>query len=319
MMKIDISKPIYTNEEAARKHLEKLRWPENISCPFCTKHEKVKPTTMKNKPSAKNPNPKPLKGYYHCGACRVRFTVRTGTIYERSHIPLHKWVLATQLLCSSKKGMSAHQLHRMLGMTYKTAWFMAHRIREAMMNTSPSPIGGKGESVQADETYFGRKDVIKKYTKYGRPTHSGKMSVVALVSNGKSKAFHVESANLQAITEILKNNVRPETELHTDESYLYKRIGKEFAAHKTVRHASGEYKRNGAHTNNVENYFSIFKRGMTGVYQRCSERHLQRYLNEFDFRYSNRDINDFERSDKALRQAEGKRLTYKATKSKSAA
>lgn len=314
-MIVDITNPIYTNENAARKHLEELRWPNNeVVCPKCGCMSKIKPTTMKNKPTKKNPDPKPVEGYYHCGDCRKRFTVRTGTIYERSHIPLHKWVLATQLLCSSKKGMSTHQLHRMLGITYKTAWFMSHRIREAMSNTDPELMGGEGESIQADETYFGTKDVITKRTIRGKPSHSSKMSVVSLTSKGKARTFHVENATVKTVTEILDRHASKQSELHTDESRLYTSVGRAFSDHKTVKHTAGEFVRDGAHINTCENYFSIFKRGMRGVYQKCSEKHLQRYLHEFDFRYNTREVDDFERARIAHQGAEGKRLTYKATK-----
>lgn len=316
---MNITDPIYHNETEARKHLENLRWSEDnksIFCAHCGATDKIKPTKMTSKPSKKNPEPKPVEGYYHCGDCRKRFTVRTNTIYERSHIPLHKWVLATQLLCASKKGMSSHQLHRMVGVTYKTAWFMSHRIREAMGITYDEMMGGEGENVQADETYFGQKDVIVKRTKYGRPSHSSKMSVVSLVNKGKARTFHVDTANIETIRELLDKNVSKASELHTDESRLYTQVGQEFAEHKTVKHSAGEFVRDGAHVNNAENYFSVFKRGMRGVYQKCSERHLQRYLNEFDFRYNTRELDDFTRSVQAHKQAEGKRLTYKKVKEK---
>lgn len=315
----DLTNPIYNNENKARLHLERLRWGhrnKNIFCSHCGCTGKIKKAVMKNKPSAKNPKPKNVKGYYHCGDCRKRFTIRTGTIYEKSHIPLHKWCLATQLLCSSKKGMSAHQLHRMLGITYKSAWFMFHRVREGMSNSvNPNDplLGEAGDSVQADETYFGRKDVVVKRTIRGKPSHSSKMSVVSLISEGKSRTFHVDSANNATIRGLLDANVSRNAELHTDESPLYKAIGQEFVAHKTVKHTAGEFMRDGAHVNGAENYFSIFKRGMRGVYQKCSEKHLQRYLHEFDFRYNTRDVDDFTRSIIAHKQAVGKRLTYKDT------
>ena len=312
MMK-DITNPIYHNEDKARHHLETLRWGDELSnqfCPSCGCTDRIKPTPMKSKPSLKKPEPKVIHGYYHCADCRTKFTVRTGTIYERSHIPLHKWVLATQLLCSSKKGMSAHQLHRMLGVTYKTAWFMSHRIRESMNIDHDDTMGNSEEPVQADETYFGRKDVVVKRTKHGKPSHSSKMSVVSLVSKGKARSFHVDTATIESVSEILHENVSRDAELHTDESRLYTQVGADFKQHKTVKHSAGEYMKDGAHVNNAENYFSIFKRGMRGVYQRCSEKHLQRYLNEFDFRYNTRDITDFERGNKVFENAEGKRLTY---------
>lgn len=301
---------IYHNEDAAREHLEALRWGNSISCPYCGCAEKIKAAIMKNKPTKAKPTIENIKGYYHCGTCRKRFTVRTGTVYERSHIPLHKWVLATHLLCASKKGMSAHQLHRMIGVTYKSAWFMAHRIREAMNDKNPGPMGGEGETVQADETYFGKKEVVTKRTIRGKPSHSSKLSVVSLVSNGKARTFHVDRADIKSVRTILKKNVLNKTTLYTDESRLYTRTGKEFGRHETVQHTAGKYYRNGVTTNNVENYFSIFKRGMKGIYQHCSEKHLQRYLTEFDFRYNSRDISDTERAELAIKGAEGKRLMY---------
>lgn len=310
----NISNPIFHNETKAREYLEQLRWGDNSRCPHCDNHETVKPTTMKNKPTNNNPEPKPIKGYYHCSSCRKKFTVRTGSIYERSHIPLHKWVLATYLMSSSKSGMSAHQLHRMLGVTYKSAWFMSHRIREALTDDDLPPIGGDGESVQADETYFGQRDTVKKRTKKGRPSHSSKMSVVSLVNKGKSRTFQVERADSETISRILNDNVDKHTELHTDESRLYSRVGRQYVAHKMVHHTSGEHMNSeGIHTNNVENFFSVFKRGMRGVYQHCTEKHLQRYITEFDFRYNTRKISDFDRSRIAMSLAEGKRLMYRDT------
>lgn len=307
---MNITDKIYHDEDAARSHLETLRWENGISCPLCGGTEKIKSAVMKSKPTKTNPEIQDVKGYYHCGDCRKRFTVRTGTVYERSHIALHKWVLATHLLCASKKGMSAHQLGRMIGVTYKSAWFMAHRIREAMNEQNPDQMGGEGKSVQADETYFGKKEVVKKRTLRGKPSHSSQLSVVALVSDGKARTFHVDRATVESVGEILKGNVHKDTTLHTDESRLYTRNGKEFAAHETVKHTAGEYYRDGVTTNNCENYFSIFKRGMKGIYQHCSEKHLQRYLSEFDFRYNSRDMSDKERADMAIKGAEGKRLMY---------
>lgn len=314
---MNLNNKIYQDEDAARSHLEAVRWPSGCVCPLCGGIDKIRPVRMLSKPSRKNPEPNEQKGWYHCGDCRRKFTVRTGTVYERSHVPLHKWVLATQLLCSSKKGMSAHQLHRMIGVTYKTAWFMFHRIRESMLAVNPSPLGGLDKLVQADETYIGKKAVKSTKTTSGRPfTKTGgggvhKNAVVSLVSEGKARTFHVDRADMKTIREILVRNVDPKTTLHTDESRLYTKVGKEYADHQTVNHSKGEFARNGVTTNNVENYFSIFKRGMRGVYQHCSERHLQRYLTEFDFRYNSRDINDFERAEMAVRGAEGKRLTYR--------
>ncbi len=315
---MNLTNKIYQNEDSARKHLEGIRWPDGVSCPHCGGTEKIASVKMMSKPSKANPESVPVKGYYHCGDCRDKFTVRTGTIYERSHVPLHKWVMATQLLCSSKKGMSAHQLHRMIGVTYKTAWFMFHRIRESMIDTNPGPMGGPGEHVQADETYIGKKKDKATVTTSGRPFIKGgfkgianKNTVVSLVSKGKARTFHVDRATADVVRDILVTNVSRDTDLYTDESKLYIKVGKEFSVHETVNHSAGEYARNGITTNNVENYFSIFKRGMKGVYQHCSEKHLQRYLTEFDFRYNNREISDFDRSVEAHKGAEGKRLTYR--------
>ncbi len=325
---MNITAKIYHNEDAARKHLEKMRWGDGMHCPYCGGTEKIKEAKMKSKPSKANPEVKDVKGYYHCGDCRKRFTVRTGSVYERSHIPLHKWVLATHLMASSKKGMSAHQLHRMLGVTYKSAWFMAHRIREAMNDLTPPPMGGEGKTVQADETYFGSKSgPLPKERTSGEPfsgrkggqKRAHKMSVVSLISEGKARTFHVDRATVDSVGEILRRNVDLASILHTDESRLYPRNAEDFAGHETVRHAAGEYYRDGVTTNNCENFFSIFKRGMKGIYQHCSERHLQRYLSEFDFRYNNRDIDDFTRAVAAIKGAEGKRLTYRRINERKAA
>ncbi len=199
----------------------------------------------------------------------------------------------------------------MLGVTYKTAWFMSHRIREAMGIDHTEKLEG---TVQSDETYFGQKDVVVKRTKHGKAGHGSKMSVVSLINKGKSRSFHIDTATIQTVSKVLRENISNEAVLHTDESRLYKQVGQEFADHKTVKHTAGEYARGDVHVNGAENYFSIFKRGMRGVYHRCSEKHLQRYLHEFDFRYNTRDLTDFERSIKAIRNSEGKRLIYRAIK-----
>lgn len=306
---MDITNPIFNDETKAREYLEAQRWPEGAVCPHCGLVDYVK--TL----GGKSMGP----GWYHCTQCREKFTVRVGTVFERSKVPLHKWLLATHLLSSSKKGMSAHQLHRMLGVTYKTAWFMAHRIREAMKDDNPQPMGGPGGSVQADETYIGQKAEKRTVTTSGRPfTKSGKTgpankrAVVALVSEGKARTFHVNRADAATVRQILVANVSRETELHTDESRIYTKVGEEYAAHRTVNHSAKEYVgKHGQSTNKCENYFSIFKRGMKGVYQHCAEKHLQRYINEFDFRYNSRDLEDWERRDKALQGIAGKRLTYR--------
>jgi transposase-like protein len=310
---------IFTDENAAREHLEALRWANGCSCPLCGGLYKIKPVKMMSKPSEKKPESVEVKGFYHCGDCRRKFTVRTGTVYERSHIALNLWVLATHLLCSSKKGMSAHQLHRMLGVTYKTAWFMAHRIREAMIETPTGPMGGSGKSVQADETYIGKKKVQPttrtdgKPFMYGKPKGMGtKNAVVSLLSEGKTRSFHVDRADADTVRNILVTNASRDSQLVTDESRLYTKVGKEYADHQTVNHGKNEYVRfDGLTTNHIENFFSIFKRGMIGTYQHCSEKHLGRYLSEFDFRYNSRDVDDFTRAVQAMKGAEGKRITYR--------
>jgi transposase-like protein len=301
----DIYAPEFTNEDAAIGHLEASRWPDGVFCPHCGS---VEVTRMAGKTQA---------GYFQCNGCRDKFTCRTGTVMERSHIPVHKWLLAIHLLSASKKGMSAHQLHRMLGVTYKSAWFLAHRIREAMIDAAPTPLGGEGKSVQADETYYGNTSKRAKGYKKG---HRHKQQIVALVEpNGKARAVHVKKATLSAVREILVTNAHRTSELHTDEALLYRNIGKEFAAHKTVNHTWTKDGRewvgpDGQTTNAAENFFGIFKRGMVGTYHKCEEQHLQRYVTEFEFRFNHRTglgVTDKERAAALLKGVEGKRLTYR--------
>lgn len=301
---------VFADEKAAMKHLEASRWPDGPYCPHC------------GSVNVHRMGGKTQKGMFLCNDCREKFTARTGTVMERSHIPVHKWLLAIHLLNSSKKGMSAHQLHRMIGITYKSAWFLFHRIREAMKEPKRGPMGGKGKIVQADETYYGNSSKRAKSYKKG---HRHKQQVVALVEPGaKVRAFHVKSATAAGVRNILVTNVDRKSELHTDESRLYVDVGKEFAEHKTVKHgsnksgfvASSYVGPDGQHTNNVENFFGVFKRGMRGTYHFCGEQHLARYLAEFEFRYNNRiglGIPDEERAAIALKGIEGKRLTYRRT------
>jgi transposase-like protein len=302
---------IFTDADKAREYLEAQRWPSGAICPHCGSDD-VK--ALKGK--AHRP------GVYQCNACREQFTVTVGTVFERSKIPLNTWLYATHLLCSSKKGISSHQLHRMLGVTYKTAWFMTHRIREAMNDTATSgPLGGEGKIVEADETYFGKTETPRVSKQRGdrpyikRKGPLSKRAVVSLVERGgRARTFHVENATAENVRDVLVRNVKRDTVLHTDESRLYTETGKEYAAHETVKHSAGEYVRGSIHTNTVEGYFSVFKRGMKGVYQHCGEAHLHRYLAEFDFRYNRRTalgVNDTERTADALRGIEGKRLTYR--------
>jgi len=264
---------------------------------------------------------------YRCASkeCRKDFSVTTKSVMESSHIKLHIWLQAFYLMASSKKGVSSHQLHRALGVTYKTAWFLSHRIREAMRNGGiVSPMGGEGAIVEADEPYFGpvAKDKVRKTTTTGRPFTKGgksgpsnKRAIVSLVERGGSvRSFHVAVADGASVRKIVMDNVSRETRLHTDESKLYHGADAHFAMHETVNHSRKEYARGDVTTNSVEGYFSIFKRGMKGVYQHCAEKHLHRYLSEYDFRYNHRiklGFNDGERADLAIKGAAGKRLTYR--------
>jgi transposase-like protein len=297
-----LNAPEFTNEEAAIAHIEASRWPDGVCCPHCGS---VNVHRMEGKTQA---------GYFLCNDCRDKFTCRTGTVMERSHIPLHKWLLAIHLLNSSKKGMSAHQLHRMLNITYKSAWFLAHRIREAMTDKKPSGMGGVGHQVQADETYYGN---TSKRAKGYRKGHKHKSGVVALTNpaTGETRAFAVKPATAAVVREILVTNVHRGTTLVTDESALYTATGDEYSRHETVLHAGREYvNKDGYTTNNVENFFGVFKKGMVGTYHFCGEQHLQRYLNEFSFRYTFRSglgYSDGERAALALKGIEGKRLTYR--------
>jgi len=305
-----LSDPVYSDENAARAHLEALRWPNGVTCPLCGGVDKVKAL------QGKSMGP----GWYWCGSCGDKFTVRVGSVFERSHIPLHKWLLGFRLMASSKKGISAHQLHRTLGITYKSAWFMAHRIREAMADTDQTPMGGDGSPVEVDEAYIGGSGYELKTTAAGskwqpKRGHGDKMMVVTLVERGgRARSVKVDNMTAETVSNIIARNVRQDSRLMTDESSIYPGIGRKMKSHETVHHKRKEYARGDVTTNTVEGYFSIFKRGMKGVYQHCSERHLQRYLSEFDFRYSNRaalDIDDGERTALAIKGAEGKRLTYR--------
>lgn len=307
-MSTNLLAPQFADETAAIAHLEKSRWPDQVACPHCGS---VNVHRMAGKTQA---------GYFLCNDCRDKFTARTGTVMERSHIPVHKWLLAIHLMSSAKNGMSAHELHRLLGITYKSAWFLAHRIREAMDETkSKKPrkaMGGKGGQVQADETYHLN---TSKRSKNYRKGLKRKAAIAALVdpATGEARAFHMElGAGADVVRDILVRNADRKSTLVTDESRLYGKVGKEFSAHQTMLHWGGEYvNKDGFTTNNVENFFGVFKRGMRGTYTFCGEQHLQRYLNEFAFRYSNRSgigVNDAARANRALKGIEGKRLTYRS-------
>ena len=298
-----LSAPHFHNEAAAFAFVEARVWPEGPNCPHCGGVERI--SKMQGKSTR--------LGLHKCYQCRKPFTVRMGTIFEASHVPLHIWLQAMYLIAGSKKGISSNQLHRTLGVTLKTAWFMAHRIREAMREGSLAPLGQGGGAVEVDETFIGRKKGMPV-----RGAYHHKMAVLGLVdrATGRSRLFHVEKAAGSLIQPIVLANLSREARLMTDENTMYRRIGREFAEHGAVNHQSREYARGDVTTNTVEGAFSIFKRGMRGVYQFCAEKHLHRYLAEFEFRYSNRQAlgcNDADRADAMLRGIVGKRLTYQTT------
>ena len=322
--KFSLTHAIFNDADKARQHLEAQRWPNGPVCPHCgatSEHAKAI-KGARAAPSAKHPEGVERRGLYQCNACRQQYTVTVKTIFERSKIPLNKWLAATYLISSSKKGVSAHQIHRTLGVTYKTAWFMLHRIREAMGedNSTSGPLGGEGKTIEADETYIGKRDVPyvspqRKGRPYLKSGGNQKRTVVALVERGgRVRSFHVRIANVQQVRDILVQNASRKSKLYTDESRLYTKTGQEFAEHDTVNHSSKEYVRGDVHTNTIENTFSVFKRGMTGIYQHCGEAHLFRYLREFDFRFNRRTAlgwNDRDRHNDLLSRVGGKRLTYR--------
>jgi transposase-like protein len=291
-----LSKEYFHDEKAAYAFLEGVLWPNGPTCPHCGECERI--GELKGKSTR--------MGVRKCYSCRKPFSVKVGTVFESSHVPLHKWLQATYLLTSSKKGFSAHQLHRVLEVTYKTAWFMAHRIREAMRTGGLAPLGGAGGIVEVDETFIGKKKGMPK-----RRGYAHKHTVLTLIDReGSARSFHVEGTSGKDVLPILRKNIARETRVMTDEAGQYKFLDLDFASHEYVRHGVGEYGRGDVHTNTVEGFYSIFKRGMKGIYQHCSEKHLHRYLAEFDFRYNERTVSDGERATAALAGAVGKRLTY---------
>jgi transposase-like protein len=306
----------FQDHAQARKWFELQRWPNGPWCPHCGNADPDKITALEGKAHR--------DGVYQCNEkeCRLQFSVTVGTVMERSKIPLNKWLLAMHLMSSSKKGYSAHQLHRTLGITYQSAWFLAHRIREAMKDMGDEPMGGEGKIIEADETYYGKLETPRPRNKYSPPPTKGgksggaqKRAIFGLVERGgKVRTFHIHRATANEVREVIVKTVSRKSELHTDESRIYSELGKEFSGHKTVNHTSGEYVRGKVHTNTVENVWSVFKRGMKGIYQHCGEAHLHRYLAEFDFRYNNRaalKVSDTERTENIAKGIEGKRLTYR--------
>ncbi|MPY75999.1 MAG: IS1595 family transposase [Alphaproteobacteria bacterium] len=293
-----LSNPIFHDETKARKWLEARIWANGRMCPHCG----VVDDSTELKGKAHRP------GVYQCNACRKQFTVTVGTLFERSKIPLDKWLMATYLLCASKKGMSTRQFSRMLNVSVKSTWFMMHRIREAMRDGDLAPFGQGGGMVEVDETFIGRKK--GKEVRHG---YEHKMKVLSLVDRetGKARSIVVNDLKTKTVAPIVRANIAREAKLMTDEARHYVKVGREYADHQVVRHNIGEYGRGEAHTNTIEGFFSIFKRGMKGVYQHCGEKHLHRYLAEFDFRYTERKISDFERASLALMGIQGRRLTYR--------
>jgi transposase-like protein len=301
-----LSKPYFHDEAKAFEYLESVVWADGKACPHCGGVDRI--TKVKA-----NPAKRIRLGLWRCGDCKRQFTVKVGTVFEHARLPLNKALQAAYLMTSSKKGISAHQLHRILEITYKSAWFLAHRIREAMRSGDLAPFGGEGGVVEVDETYIGRKEGVEKPK--GGARHM--IPVLSLVhrESGQSRMFVIDRANSATILPIVHANVERETYLLTDEAAVYPRhvLDRYFLGHGQVNHKAGEYVRGRIHTNTVEGSFSIFKRGMKGVYQHCSEKHLHRYVAEFEFRYNNRaslGCNDGDRSQNALRGIVGKRLTY---------
>jgi len=301
-----LSKPYFHDEQAAFDFVESILWPQGPICPHCGGVERI---------AAIKPNPEKRVrfGLKHCGQCRKQFTVRMGTIFEESKLPMTKWLQAIFLMCSSKKGVSAHQLHRTLETTYKTAWFLAHRIREAMRSGELAPFGSDGGQVEVDETYFARDN------RFSSRGGKNMKAVVSLIerNTGRARSIVVDNATAKEVGKVVADNLAKEAHLITDASNVYKRVGATFASHRWVNHSADEYVSKfdpRIHTNTVEGFYSIFKRGMRGVYQHCSAKHLHRYVAEFDFRYSNRvklGVDDQARAETALKGVVGKRLTYR--------
>jgi transposase-like protein len=301
--------PVFQDAEAAREFLESLLWPDGPACPHCgligcsnQLHGKGGPKGTKHRP-----------GVYKCKGCEKQFTVTVGTLFERSHIPLNKWLLILHLMVCSKKGISAHQIHRMLGLTYKSAWFACHRIREAMRDGRLGPLGGENKVVEADETYIGGKAANRK-----NHIPPKEVAFALLERDGAVRSFHVPKVDAKTLGPVLHAHIDRRSYLMTDEAPVYLPIGREFSGHGAVNHSIEEYVRgNFWHTNTVESYFSILKRGITGTYHHISQQHLKRYLGEFDFRYNERvsvGVNDDQRMAKAAKGIVGKRLTYRRTR-----
>jgi transposase-like protein len=319
----DITKnPIFTDEAAARRFLEELRWPQGVLCVHCGAFgDDIAPvanTGKRTKPPVEGKRYRPAReGLYYCNACTKQFSVTVGTVMEDSHIPLHKWVFAYRLFLGAKNGISAHELHRTLGISYKSAWYLGHRIRESMRTggLAPPVMGGnQSKVVEADETFIGKKQDVRKH----RGGYGHKHAVLTLIdrSSGEARSFHIDNADSANIVPIVKANVAKETTIATDEANYYAQLNRDYY-HGTVNHSQDEWVVGEFHTNSAEGYFSHFKRSVRGTYTHISEKHLHRYLAEFDFRYSNRSklgVDDEKRTERALRGIVGKRLTYRRTR-----
>ena len=292
----------FHDEAAAYKFVEARVWPQGPVCPHCGGYDRISKMLGKST----------RIGVYKCYQCRKPFTVKVKTVFESSHIKLHIWLQAMFLMASSKKGISSNQLARTLGVTLKSAWFLSHRLRTAMQTVGLEPMGGEGQTVEVDETYWGKVENVPP-----RGT-AHKQTILSLVNRdtGEARSFHIESSSVASVVPLAMKNIKKETAIMTDEGRHYLRFKKHFASHETVNHQKKEYARGHVSTNTVEGFFSIFKRGMKGVYQHCSEQHLHRYLAEFDFRYSNRiatGVNDIARTERMIKGIVGKRLTYRRT------
>jgi transposase-like protein len=305
-MKSVLTQPQFHDQAEAYKFVEGHVWPNGPVCPRCGQGDRIGKLDGKST----------RIGVYKCYRCRKPFSVKVGTIMEDSHIPMHLWLQAIHLMCSSKKGISSNQLHRTLGVTLKSAWFLSHRIREAMRTGDLAPFGGEGGIVESDETFIGRD-----FTRKGKGQRKGrgyahKFKVLSLLdrTSGKARSFKVDAVDGKTIIPIVRKNIAKESVVITDDAGHYKHLAAGFVGHEIVRHSKGQYGYGPIHTNTIEGYFSIFKRGMKGIYQHCNERHLHRYLAEFDFRYNNRvalGVGDHERAQTALRGIKGKRPTYR--------
>lgn len=330
-MGANLTDPIFSDEAAARKHFEALRWEGGV--PVCFHCGVVGESTPVKRDEARAAKQKKAgkkiarDGLYYCRACGGQFTATMGTVYEDSHIPLNKWMLATHLMNSCKRGVSALELQRQLGLgSYRTAWFMAHRIREGMgVDKNGDPLGGAGKVVEVDETYEGKvanprttRTTGEPFKKGGKSGPSNKRAIIGLVERGgKARIVHVGTADKETLAALIQKHVDPASRLHTDESRLYKGADAHVASHETVRHSANEYARGDVNTNSVEGVFSQFKRGMIGVYGHCDEKYLGRYLTEFEFRHNNRaklGVDDKERAARAVKGTVGKRLTLRQPK-----